>query len=301
VARSSWITRALVAGAIALLLCVVVIGAVAWIGSERALNPTLDEAQWTVADFPALAPETVTFDTQTGVTLAGSFYPGDGERTVIVCHGFSSRQDNLLPLVDALNAAGYNVLTYDARHPSTGDGVYTTFGILEHLDLISAIDYLVERPDVDPDRIGVYGLSLGAAAVILAAAEDERIRAVVAEAGFSDASNVISTSFEHFIGLPAFPFAPATQWVAERRAGLRLKDAQAVDVIDAISPRPILLIHGLDDDAVPPDHSERLYAAAREPKEVWFVPDAGHGGVRDIEGDSYDRRIIAFFEAALAE
>jgi uncharacterized protein len=292
----SRLRRALLSVTLLLVLALVGLGAVAWVGSERALNPTLRESAQTLAAFPELSVEEISFLSQTGVTLSGRFFAGAGGATIVLCHGFTGRQDDLLPLVATLNGAGFNVLTYNSRHPREGDGVYTTFGVLERLDLVSAIDYAVSRPDVDANRIGVYGLSLGAATVILAAAQDERIRATIAEAAYSDADNVLADSYERYIGLPAFPFAPVTRMVAEWRAGLRMKDAQPIDYIGAISPRPVLLIHGLADESIPPDHTERLYGAAAEPKTLWLVPDAGHGDVQSTAGEAYDTLVLTFFD-----
>src|SRR4029077_15614185 len=85
-------------------------------------------------------------------------------------------------------------------------GRAVTLGALEPLDLVSAVDYLTTRDDIDQNRIGALGLSLGAATTILAAADDRRIGAVVADSSFSGACSGISSSFQHFIGLPAFPF-----------------------------------------------------------------------------------------------
>jgi uncharacterized protein len=294
--RGSPLRWALVSVAILLVLTLLGLGAVAWVGSERALNPTLREPAQTLVDFPDLSAEEISFASRTGVTLSGRFFAGTGGATIILCHGFTGRQDDLLPLVATLNGAGFNVLTYNSRHPLEGEGVYTTFGVLEQHDLMSAVDYVSDRPDIDPNRIGVYGLSLGAATVILAAAQDERIRATVAEAGYSDADNVIADSYERYIGLPAFPFAPVTRMVAEWRTGLRMKDAQPIDYIGAMSPRPILLIHGLADESIPPDHTERLYGAAAEPKTLWLVPDAGHGAVQSTAGEVYDTLVLTFFD-----
>jgi dipeptidyl aminopeptidase/acylaminoacyl peptidase len=272
---------------------------VAWIGSERALRPRGNTYPWRLADFPDLAPEEVRLSSGTGITIAGRFFPGRRPATIVLSNGYGEHQDQMLPVTDFLTRAGFSVFTYDMRSRGRSDGRYVTLGALEQADLMSVVDYLASRPDVDAGRIGAFGLSLGASVSVMAAAHDRRIRAVVADCGFSDAPGIVSSSFEHFVGLPSWPFGPVTVRLAERRAGVSIHDVRPVDVVGAISPRPLLLIHGTDDIPVPPENSQRLFDHAGEPKELWWVPGAGHAQSRDVAGAEYDRRVIAFFEAAL--
>jgi fermentation-respiration switch protein FrsA (DUF1100 family) len=167
------------------------------------------------------------------------------------------------------------------------------------LDLISVVDELSKRPDVDRTRIGAMGLSLGGSTTLMAAAADPRIRAVVDDSGFSDAPNVIETSFEHFIGLPAFPFAPVTIFIVKLRTGLNPNQIRPMDVDAQISPRPLLIIHCMQDTVVPPDNSERNFAAAKEPKEFWRIPTGGHVDGHDVAREEYERRVTKFFEDGL--
>lgn len=288
--------------ALLLALAVGVLGGVGWVGSERALHQPDKTYPWRVADYPGLQPERVTLPSSTGIAIAGIFFPGRSRATIVVSHGYGNDQDEVLPLAAFLQRAGYSVFTYDMRHRGGSGGDAITLGALEQHDLVSVIDYLVTRPDVDPDRIGALGISLGGATTILAAARDPRIRAVIDDCGFSDVASATDTAFEHFIGLPAFPFSPISVAISERRIGQSVAASRPVDVIGRISPRPILIIHGLDDRQIPPDHSARLFAAAGEPKELWLMPGAGHG-LSKWERDpvEYERRVVAFFRQYLGE
>ena len=280
------------------LLCataLLVLGLVGWIGSERALNPHYYKYKWSLDTFPDLHPQRIKIHSKTGVNLTGRFFAGDGKATVLLASGYGDTEDQMLPFAEFLHHGGYNVLTYNMRSRGGSEGQYVTLGLLEQADMISVVDYLSTRPDVDAGHIGALGISMGGAIAILAAAKDRRIKGVVDDCGFSDAPGVIAASFEHFIHLPAFPFAPVTVWIADVRAGIDVNTVRPMDVIGKISPRPVLIIHGLDDAVVPAENSERNFAHARQPKELWLVPHARHGNAHTIAKAAYEKRVLQFF------
>lgn len=282
-----------------LLLAVAGLGAVSWIGSERALHPGYYHYDWSLATFPDLHPEHLDVRGADNVFLDGRFIRGDRPSLVILASGYGDTQDQMLSIAEFLHHAGFGVLTYNSRARAASGGKYVTLGVLEQQDMISVVSYAANRADVDPTRIGVLGISMGGAVAILAAAKDKRISAVVDDSGFSDATRVIAASFEHFIHLPAFPFAPLTVMVADARAGINVNGVRPVDVIGEISPRPILIIHEANDAVVPPENSLRNFAAAREPKELWLVPGTSHGKAHTIAKAEYERKVTRFFEAAI--
>ena len=110
---------------------------------------------------------------------------------------------------------------------------------------------------------------------------------------------MIETSFEHFIGLPAFPFAPITTYIVKLRTGLDPNMIRPMDVVARISPRPLPIIHCMQDTVVSPDNRERIFAAAREPKQFWRIPTGGRVQGHDVARAEYERRVGDFFEAAL--
>jgi len=102
------------------------------------------------------------------------------------------------------------------------------------------------------------------------------MRAVVDDSGFSDAVSEIGNSFEHFIHLPAFPFARISVAIAELRAGVNVTGIRPIDVVKRIGPRPLFIIHCASDTVVPPSHSQALFAAAAEPKSMWLLQRGFH-------------------------
>ena len=294
--------RKIVAGVAGAVVCVALAATavIGWIGSERALRPAYHHYKWTLADYPDLQPQKIQIRSATGIKLEANFFPGSSHALIVLVSGYGDTQDLMFPFAAFLHQAGFETLTYNARARGNSGGDYVTLGVLEQIDLESIIEYAASRPDVDPNKIGVLGVSMGGSTVILTAAHDPQIRAVVDDCGFSDAQNVIATSFERFIHLPAFPFAPITVWIASRRAGIDIAKVRPVDVVSEISPRPILIIHGLADEVVPVTNSERNFAAAREPKELWLVPNAGHGKAHDEDKADYEKKVIGFFDSALS-
>jgi fermentation-respiration switch protein FrsA (DUF1100 family) len=276
-----------------------VLGVVGWIGSERAIHPAPKVFSSTPSDFPGLQPQSAVVHSRTGIPIAATFFPGSRRTTLVLSHGYGDNQALMLPYAAFLHQAGFSVLIYDMRSRGRSGGDAVTLGALEPLDLLSIIDYVARRPDVDAARIGALGVSLGGSTTLLAAARDTRIRAVVDDSGFSDAPAVIDSSFEHFIGLPAFPFGPVTVAIASRRVGVDVARIRPVDEVARISPRPLLIIHCLGDTVVPPLNSERIFAAAGNPKQLWEIPTGGHIAGHKVARQEYERRVSEFFENTL--
>ena len=275
------------------------LGRIGWIGSERAIHPAASHYA-ALAEYPDLHPNEIRFQSRTRVAIAALFFPGARHAAIVLSHGYGDNQAQMLPFAEFLHRAGYSVFTYDMRNRGRSGGEAVTLGALESLDLVSAVDYLSTRADVDSGKIGALGLSLGGATTLLAAANDPRIKAIVDDSGFSDASSVIENSFEHFIGLPVFPFAPITTAIAGWRIGIDVKRIRPVDVVARIAPRPLLIIHCMGDTVVPPVHSERNFMAAGEPKFIWRIPAGGHADGHKVARQEYERRVIEFFDWSLA-
>ena len=264
-----------------LLVAVAGLTALAWRASSRALHPGPAQYAWSLADYPELRPEEVHVK-----SLAGRFFPGRERATIVLTHGYGGNQDEMLPVADALHRSGFTVFTYNLR----GE---VTFGAEEQGDLISVVDYLSGRADVDPERIGALGFSMGAATTIMAAAHEPRIKAVVADSAWRTAKSWLRPSWnlrDHFSRL-SLKFA---EW----RAGIDLDRLRPVDAMQRLSGRPVLLIHGSADDVVLPEDSDAL-AAAGPGVELWRIPGAKHGETLAPGGPDTTERVTKFFERAL--
>ncbi|MEX2236761.1 MAG: alpha/beta fold hydrolase [Dehalococcoidia bacterium] len=273
------------------LLALAIIG---WFGSEKALKPPpYAEAE----SFAALAinPEEVTFPSKDGLRLNGYYLSGTNGAGLVLCHGYGRSHEEMIPHAAYLNREGFSCLVFDQRSRGLSEGKLVSIGAMERFDVMGAVDHLLTRIEVDPERIGIFGVSGGAAAALLATVEDTRLKAVVAEACYRNLRSVIATSFKHFTGLPAFPFANVTVKMAELRLGHSVDTLAPERIVAAIAPRPILFIHGEDDRAIACEASRHMHGLAGEPKELWMIPEAGHAKGLEVAGDEYERRVADFF------
>lgn len=279
-----------------------IVAAGVWLAHAKAMglvHPGRSQPACTPADRGVARWEEVRFYSPDDLQLAGWFIPpdprGDGA-TLIFLHGLGGNRGELLDEAVMLADHGYGALLLDMRNHGQSQGTVTTLGYAEVEDVRGAVTYLLARPEVNPQRIGLVGHSMGGAVAIRAAARIPEIRAVVAQSAFSSLEENINQGVRVLTGLPPFPFAPLVIWFGEREAGLRIRQVRPVDDVPQIGPRAILLIHGEQDATVDVSNSQRLYEVAREPKELYLVPDAGHGGLLAADPAEFERRVVGFFD-----
>lgn len=283
-----------------LVLLALALFALAWKSSGDAMHPGSGVYDWSLADYPSLQPEDVHVNSRTGAVLAGRFFPGSSRTTIVLLHGYGGNQDEVLPVADALHDGGFSVFSFDMRGcgRSTGE---VTFGAREQEDLASVVDYLTTRPDVDAERIGALGFSMGAATLIMTAAHDTRIKAVVDDSGWADVRNWLRPRLADLFVHPRHRFTPFSLKLVELRSGIDFDELVPREDVAELAPRPLLIIHGTADEVVPPSDGDELFAAAREPKELWRVEGAAHGDTLRPGGATSSERVVSFFQRALGD
>jgi fermentation-respiration switch protein FrsA (DUF1100 family) len=235
----------------------------------------------------------VEFKAQDGTGLFAWFLPARGEptATVLYLHGNGQNISTHFANVAWMPAAGFNVLAMDYRGYGGSEGKPTLSGV--QMDIDAAMRVLLERPDVDPERIVVFGQSLGGALAIHYVAHSayrRNVRAVIADSPFSDYRKVAREKMaDLFI---TWPF----QWLPAFTVN---NDYSPQASVAALSPIPLLLIHGEQDLIVPPHHSRLLFESAQEPKALWSIPDTGHIGA--LRERSVRKRLAEFVQRSSSE
>lgn len=284
-------------GVALIVLCCAILGLLVWRASEQALHPLVTSYPG-LSHYPALKAQGVTFRGATGTTISGRFFPGRSRATIILSHGYGADQDQMLPWASFLHKAGFSVFTYDMRGYGRSGGSIT-FGALEQRDLISAVNYLVSRPDVDKGKIGALGFSLGGATTIMAVARDIRIKAVVDDSGYADIRHWFGDSLGEALRHPSEPFSALSLRMIEWRTGIDADALRPDATIALISPRPVFIIQGTADTVLATRNSRENFAAAKQPKELWWVEGANHGQTLQKAGSTYTRRVVTFFQSSL--
>jgi uncharacterized protein len=242
----------------------------------------------------------VRFPSADGLQIAGWFLPAATRGVgIILCHGFQTGRREMLPLAMALREKGHPVLIFDFRAHGESDGRWTSCGLLETCDLEGAVRYMLARPEVKSDSVGVAGSSMGAAVAILTAARMPEIGAVVADSSFATLKDVVASGYRVIWRVPAFPFVPVTLWFAEKLVGVKVGAIRPLDAVASLSPRPLLIIHGTADRMVALKDAYLLYETAEEPKEIWTIPGADHVQARQLDPWGYTERVADFFTKAL--
>jgi fermentation-respiration switch protein FrsA (DUF1100 family) len=238
--------------------------------------------------------ETVSLSTGDGLRLSAWWLPQERPRGVVIgCHGHGGRKDDLLGIGTNMWRAGYGVLLFDFRGRGESDPWPQTLISREVDDLRAAVAYAHGR--APRSRIGVVGFSMGAAVALLAAAQEPAVAAVVADSSFTSGRDVVGHAVRSVLRVPPEILVLAADEVVHRRHGYRFSHARPLDVVGALAPRPLLIIHGESDTVVPVEHAHRLYLAAREPRELWVVPGVEHCGAYFLDRAAYCRRVEAFF------
>ncbi len=278
-------------------LGVVLVGR-AWQAAGELVYPARRPPASSPSDY-GLAAEAISFKTRDGLILHGWFVPASGQAkgTLVFSHGYAGDCSPDLVYVPLLNRAAYNVCLFDFRGHGTSEGDFTSVVYYERGDLMDAIDFL-RRKGIS--RVGLVGFSMGGAIALATAPLCPEVVAVVSDSTFGELTTIIRNAAV-LRGFP-YPGALLVGWLVELLASFRVRanlfSADPIHTIAKISPRPVLIMHGEADTAIPVSEAYRLFRAAREPKELWVVPGAGHRQIEAVQPEEYRRRLVQFFDRA---
>lgn len=259
---------------------------------RASLNPPRTPFFMTPRDL-GLPYQMVSFPSRDGIRLHGWWMPTTKPIGIaILCHGYLMNRCEPLPVAKALWEVGFHCLVFDFRASGKSEGKIVTIGDKERLDVLSAVDFAQRTTPNLP--IVVYGASMGGAAALLAGAEDERIRAIVADSAYARLSEAIDDWWRGSLGNGVAFLLKPTRWIGAwitRRSPYRVAPEE---VVHHIAPRPLLVIHGTHDRLITPRHAQRIYDRAGEPKHLWWAEGCEHVQARFERSDEFYPLVVQF-------
>lgn len=209
--------------------------------------------------------------------IHGWWIPGNGEKTLLYLHGNGINIGANVAHADRFHQLGFSVLLIDYRGYGRSEGNFPTETAV-YQDAETAWNYLVKEKKIAAKQIFIYGHSLGGAIAIDLAVKYPDAAGVIVQSSFTSMRQMVDNMGYYRI----FP------------SSLLLH--QKFDSISKVAylKIPVLFIHGVADEMIPDRMSQKLFAAAPEPKQLFLAPEAGHNDVAEITGEKYFQVIRDF-------
>jgi pimeloyl-ACP methyl ester carboxylesterase len=238
--------------------------------------------------------------TEDGKRIAFCHFKGGFSSVIIIAHGFYNNKDTVLfrGIADAFSKE-YDVITFDFRGHGKSSHVFT-WTAHEQKDLRAVVAYAKENSYV---KIGVIGFSLGAAIALIEASSHQNIDSVIA---VSAPAGLESINY-HFWERDMWDDLLLNFGAKGRGKGIRpgspsLQKIRPIEIVDKISPTPILFLHGEKDWLVKPSHSQRLFDRAKDPKALEIIKDGGHAErIFDVFPSKFMKICLDRFKETLKE
>ena len=218
------------------------------------------------------------------------------QAAVVVVHGWGGNAAMMLPLARPLHEAGFAALFIDTRcHGASDDDRFTSLPRFAE-DAEHAFAWLAAQPGIDPQRIALLGHSVGAGAVLFAASRTPQVAAVVSVAAFSHPVAMM----RRLLAAKRLPERPLGRYIldyVQKTIGHRFDDIAPLTTIARIR-RPVLLVHGEDDEVVPIVEARQIYAARGDTPVELMTIAGNHDSFADLEG--HIDQLTGFLQRALA-
>ncbi|HMN15140.1 MAG TPA: alpha/beta fold hydrolase [Bellilinea sp.] len=257
----------------------------------------IEEGRLTLDRYKQVLPDEVHFASPHGEMLTGLWLPGiDPNHTVVLVHGIENNSIGMLKFAKPFQQLGWNVFIFDQRGNGRSGGRFISYGWFERNDLRAAYDWVLARTSPD-NQIGTLGMSMGATSALMHAAIDPRVKFVVADSAYADATDEILYQFhQQYKGIPEQPLVPAGLAWANLLGGFKLKDVNLLPLMPKLA-MPVFFIHSLEDEVTPPANSQKLFfAKSNGESELWMVPEAKHVRAINVIPDEYAARIHGFLK-----
>jgi len=234
----------------------------------------------------------VSYRLRGGTEVKGWTLPSANGAAVVFVHGSPGDRRSLLPLAESLHRSGYGAVLIDI--PGHGESA----GAASWDD--HALEAVQEALALAHQQRGVrlaalIGYSMGSNVAARVAAREPKVRALVLLAPFTNLADQLRYQFRHRLA-----FVSEAAVLAARFSAVPVDEMRTLEAVRSLGGRPLLIVAGDADGAIPVSMPREIFAAAQERKRLWIVERAGHTDARDIAGpDVFDQRIRAFLDEAL--
>ena len=246
-----------------------------------------DMVNWT-KQIRSMPHEKIEIKSYDGLTLRGTYYEYAPDATVeLLFHGYRGNAErDLCGGIERCFALGRSVIIIDQRAGGKSDGHIITFGIREHRDCLTWIDYAIERFGKDR-KLVIGGVSMGAATVVMAAGEKlpDNVVCAMADCGYSSTEDILKKVIRQ-IKLPVWLMYPLIRLGGIVYGGFDVKKGSPMEAAKHATV-PIVFLHGDADDFVPHDMSVKVHEVCVSPKKMVTIKGAGHGLAFPVDRKGY--------------
>ena len=238
-----------------------------------------EEKSYQLTHIGGIAKTEISMPATANINLdAWYFHNPASKKLVIVSHGNAGNVSSRVGLAEYLLSAGVSVLLYDYQGYGKSGGVASIRNICA--DGIAAFDYARDQLGFKPEDIILYGESLGCA-VACHAASERSCGALILQSGFSSLKAIASQAYWIFNIYPSFCFP-----------------RPPLDNLSFLQGKhpPVLIVHGQNDQTIPVSHSELMFRAASEPKQLVILPSSNHG-VEPADNELFRQHLAAFLSS----
>jgi hypothetical protein len=220
------------------------------------------------------------------------------DKWAIVVHGYGGNGSMMSYAVKMFHDNGFNVVVPDLRCHGESGGKYIGMGWLDRLDILKWCDKIIKGNH--SAQIVLYGVSMGAASVLMAAGEKipDNIVCAVSDCSFDSVGGIMASQIKNVIKIPTLPIVAFFDMLCGKRAGYSIFKASVVKKVKNIKI-PTMFIHGDNDNLVPVTMVYRLFENAHCKKDILVVHGAGHGVSAMVDKGLYWKRVFEFVKNAL--
>lgn len=227
-------------------------------------------------------------------TLKAKYKAQDTHEWVILIHGYKSNNENMMSYGETYYQKGYNVLLPNNRAHGNSEGHYIGMGWLDKEDIALWVDWIVNRDK--EAKIIIHGVSMGGATTMMISGDNlDHVVGYVEDCGYTSVWDIFASELDKRFSLPTFPVLDVSNLVANIKAGYDFKKASSLEQVK-LNQKPMLFIHGGQDDFVPTDMVYEVYGACQSIKDLYIADQAGHAESKDYDPQAYWNKVFSFID-----